>query len=225
MRNVVDQVNDFLTVQNNFPASLFESTAKAQARQIFENQSYLSAGVISEDGVIWDIITEMMASFLGATYLSGSGNLVLEIEDGTVSQYNRTIIRKSDAEIVDAKLSLSNIVNQCPCNYAYNYAAGEFKRETNDSTHADAISQGIYGVSNGIGYNINGTNRMQLMRYGATVYSGALYENAVMWPGTDTGFANNAKASLVFNADGGVLTWTKNGSPTGTLAFTVIWER
>jgi len=36
---------------------------------------------------------------------------------------------------------------------------------------------------------------------------------------------NNAICSITFNSDGGVLAWTKTGSPTGTLEFSVLWLR
>ena len=146
MENIIDIVNDFLTVENDFTSALYDATYKVLASQIFTAQAYKAAGVIKEDGVIWDIITEMMASFLGSAYRNGNDELVLEIDDGTISAYGATIIRKSDASLVDAKLRLANIINQCPANYAYDYVKGEFKSETNDSAHADAISQSIYGV-------------------------------------------------------------------------------
>lgn len=146
MENIIDIVNDFLAVENDFTSALYEATYKSRASQIFTAQSYKAAGAIISDGSIWDIITEMMSSFLGSAYLDGDGDLVLEIDDGTVSQYGATIIRKGDASLIDVKLRLNNIINQCPANYAYSYADGEFKSQTNDSAHADAISQGIHGI-------------------------------------------------------------------------------
>jgi len=146
MDNIVDIVNDFLTVENDFSGSLFESTLEALASQVFSSQGYEAAGVIPEDAKIWDIITEMMASFLGSAFLNGSGELVLDIDNGFISQYSASVIRKSGTTLVDAEQRLVNIINQCPCHYAYNYAAGEFKRETDDSSHTDTASQGIYGV-------------------------------------------------------------------------------
>jgi hypothetical protein len=146
MENIVDIVNDFLTVENDFTSALYEANYKARASQIFTAQAYKAAGVVDQDCIIWDAIVEMMASFLGSVYLDGDGDLVLDIDDGNISQYGATIIRKSDASLVDAKIRLANIVNQCPAHYAYSYAAGEFKSETNDTAHADIASQGIYGV-------------------------------------------------------------------------------
>ena len=146
MENIVDIVNDFLTVENNFTSDLFEATKKARASQVFTAQGYAAAGVISEDGVYWDIIQRMMATFLGSTYLNGAGDLVLEIDDGTMELYGVPIIRKGETELIETKQRLVNLINKCPANYAYSYAAGEFKQQTNTIAHADAISQDIYGT-------------------------------------------------------------------------------
>ena len=147
MENIIDIVYDFLTVENDFVSGDFEATYKAKASQIFTAQGYAAAGVINRDREIWDIIIEMMASFLGSAYLDGDGDLVLALDDNTVSQYGQAdIFRKSEITLKSAKQRLVNIINQCPCNYAYNYAQGYFRSETDASAHADAASQGIYGV-------------------------------------------------------------------------------
>lgn len=147
MTNIVDIVYDFLTVECDFTSSDFESTYKAKASQIFTAESYAAAGVINEDAEIWETVISMMASFLGSAYKNGSDLLVLEIDDGTLSQYGQAgIIRKSDAYLVDARQRLANLINQVPAHYAYNHVTGEFRSETNTVAHADAASQSIYGV-------------------------------------------------------------------------------
>ena len=148
MENVIDIVNDFLVVENDFTSAIYEATAKARAAQVFTAQAYAAAGVIAEDAEIWEIITEMMASFLGNAYLDGDGDLVLEIDDNTLPyQYGQAgIIPGVEAPLLEAKQRLFNIINRCPCNYAYSYAQGEFKRETDDSGQADTKSQNIYGL-------------------------------------------------------------------------------
>jgi hypothetical protein len=83
----------------------------------------------------------------------------------------------------------------------------------------------IGGQTHGEGWSIKGTNFMQLRLYGSTVQSGSIYDSKVIWGATDTGFVNNFYASLAFNSDGGVLTWVKTGSPTGTLQIYVVWEK
>ena len=148
MDNIVDIVNDFLTVENDFTSSIYEATAKARAAQVFTAQSYAAAGVINEDAEIWEIVTEMMASFLGGAYLDGDGELVLEIDDNTIPyQYGQAgVIPRGEAELLSAAQRLGNIINRCPCNYRYSWRVGEFKAQTDDSAHASAISQGVYGA-------------------------------------------------------------------------------
>jgi hypothetical protein len=148
MENIIDIANDFFVVENDFTSALYEATAKAKASHIFTAQSYKAAGLIAKDAKIWDIVTEMLASFLGSAYLNGAGNLVLEIDDNTTPyQYGQAgIIPNCESVLVSAKQKLANIINQCPCNYAYNYYTNVFRSQTNDAAHADAISQGIHGV-------------------------------------------------------------------------------
>ena len=148
MENIVDIIYDLMTVENDWTAANFEGTAKARAAQLFTAQSYKAAGVIAEDAVLWNIVTDMLSSFLGSAWLDGNGKLVLDIDTNTIAyEYGQNaIFSRADAELTDAIQRLANIINQCPCNYSYNYVAGEFKKQTNETSHADAISQGIYGV-------------------------------------------------------------------------------
>jgi len=149
MENIIDIVNDVLTVENNFTSSIYEATKKAQARQVFESQSYKAAGAIVSDVELWKLVTEMMATFLGSAYLDGSGLLALDIDNGQTIQTgagHAIIVRKSETVLIDARQRLANIINQCPANYCYNYDSGEFKRHTNSSAYADAVSQSVYGV-------------------------------------------------------------------------------
>ncbi len=146
MNNIIDIVNDFLTVECDFTSSLFESTAKTRAMSIFTAQAYKAAGVIDQDSVIWEIITAMMGSFLGSVYLNGEGELVLDIDKNTIPGEQVPIIRRGDGVLTDAKIRRDNIINQCPGNYSYNYCVGEFKKQTDVAAHADAISQGVFGV-------------------------------------------------------------------------------
>ncbi|MCK9195436.1 MAG: LamG domain-containing protein [Syntrophales bacterium] len=147
--NIVDMVDDLLTEENDFTSAIFEASKKAQASQIFDKWGYVAGGVISQDGTLWEIITAMMSSVLGSAYLNGAGQLVLEIDDGTIDQYSAgtpPTLPKQETTLIESNLRLVNVINQCPANYGYNYAAEEFRHETDDTAHADGISQGIYGI-------------------------------------------------------------------------------
>lgn len=146
MENIIDIVDDFLTVENDFAGSLFEYTAKAIAASIFTSQTYAAAGCIINDVSIWETIAKMMSSFLGSVYINGEGELVLDIDINTIRLGYADIITKGDAYLSDAKIRRDNIINQCPINYAYDYVRGRFKSHTDLSTQADAISQDLFGI-------------------------------------------------------------------------------
>ena len=146
MENIIDIVDDFLTVENDFASALFESTAKAMAASIFNSQTYAAAGCIVDDVPIWQTIVEMMASFLGSVFINGEGELVLDIDINTLPLGYADIIPKGDGYLSDAKIRRENIINQCPVNYAYDYVQRRFKSHTDLSAQADAISQDVFGV-------------------------------------------------------------------------------
>ncbi len=148
MENIVDIVADFLTVENNFTADLFEATYKAIARETFVAQSYKAAGVIDSDIAFWDALRQMMGSFLGSAYLNGLGELVLEIDKGTLPAESFSgIVRTSDASFIRATQKFNSLINQCPALYGKDYTRGEeWKYSTDDSAHANAISQSVYGI-------------------------------------------------------------------------------
>ncbi len=146
MENIIDIIDDVLTVESDFTSSVYDATSKALTSQVFASQGYTAAGVVITDRTYWDLITEMMASFLGSAYINGAGKLSFEIDDGTISSTGAPIIPRGDVKITDIKQRLVNVINQCPANYAYNYSSGEFGRETDDSAYADAGSQLVYGT-------------------------------------------------------------------------------
>ena len=147
IENIIDILDEFLTAENDFTSALYEPTAKARAREVFSGQGYKAAGVLVEDDVIWNIVNRMMSSFLGSAFFNGYGQLFLNIDTGVVSGSGQPdIIPQRETVLQNAKQRLINLINRCPANYAYNYVAGEFKRQTNDSDHADAISISIHGT-------------------------------------------------------------------------------
>lgn len=146
MENIIDIVDDFLTVENDFVASIFESTAKAMASSIFDSQSYVAAACIVQDVPIWETIMKMMASFLGSVFINGEGELVLDIDINTIPLGHADIIPRGDGYLNDAKIRRDNIINQCPVNYAYDYVNSRFKSHTDDTAHVDTISQDVFGV-------------------------------------------------------------------------------
>ncbi len=144
IENIIDIVEDFLTEENTFELTEFESTLKEIANSKFETQGYKAAGIIADDVGIWEILQDMMGSFLGNIYLNGQRKLVLEIDDNTVETTPQMIINKADIKKIKAIQKLENIVNQCPCEYSYNYAESEFLDSTDEVINT--ASQNVYGV-------------------------------------------------------------------------------
>ena len=148
MTNIIAIIYDFLTVENSYATTLFDSTAKAMSSAKFTTKSYAAAGVIAEDDRTWDIVQRMIGSFYGMAYINGPGLLVLDIDDGTINQYAQAgIVSKTELTLVgEPQQQLQNLINQCPASYAYNYVTGEFRSHTDDSAHANLISQAAYGL-------------------------------------------------------------------------------
>jgi hypothetical protein len=144
--NIIDFINDFLTLESDFPSNLFEATEKALSSEIFSAQGYKAAGVLDQDVVIWDTLINMMGSFLGSVFVDGTGKLVLSIDINLIPNGWSGLIPRGDGFISDAKQRLVNVINQCPCNYSYNYVSGEFKQHTDSLAHVDLISQNVFGV-------------------------------------------------------------------------------
>ncbi len=144
--NIIDIANDWLTSENDFDAVLgYNLTAKARASAIFDTQSYKAAGVIDKDIKGWELLQKMLGSFLGSVYMDGEGKLAFSIDDNQTGYWG-WVVPRGDVMQATAKRRLENVINQCPCNYAYNYAAGGFAAHTDDSADADAASQNIYGT-------------------------------------------------------------------------------
>lgn len=145
LTNIIDIVDDFLTVRNDWSTADYEATAKATASQVFTAQGYAAAGVIAADAKYWQILQQMMGSFLGSVYLDAEGLLVLEIDtnaavatpDGYVSGSKLTVAGTQRAD---------NLINRCPCNYGYNQVTNEFSHYTDDAADGDLVSQAMFGA-------------------------------------------------------------------------------
>jgi len=147
MENIVDIVEDLLTVQNAFAASLFEATRKARAAQLFTAAGYAAAGVIRDDASLWDAVERMMGSFLGSAYLDGEGLLCLDIDVGSVDRNPAAaILRHAETEWKDAVQRLENVINRCPASYGFDYSTDDFMHYSDGTASQDAASQTIYGL-------------------------------------------------------------------------------
>jgi len=146
MENIIDIVDDFLTVENSMTDDDFDSTFKTMSSAKFDAQSYKAAGVINKDVKYWDILTKMVGTFLGNIYINSERKLLIDIDDGSnVVNGVAAILNERDIDFIGADMSLDNLINHCPVTYNYNYAENEFSSRADNSAYHDALSQNIYG--------------------------------------------------------------------------------
>jgi len=142
LTNLIDIVEDFLTVQNHYDPEIIEPLAKVKSRSDFESESYLAAGVIDCEKNIWTLLQQMLGSFLGSVYRNSKGKLVLEIDVGQSPNSQAPIIPISDISFKTAEQRLEDVVNDIAVKYKYNLIVRDFISE---ETKTDALSEALYG--------------------------------------------------------------------------------
>jgi hypothetical protein len=123
-----------------------DASSKAATKQLFTSQQYTAAGVQQEDMTYWDIMTEMMGSFLGWCYMNGEGVPTLSIDDGVTSQAGAIVVPRSEAPLVEARMRRENLINQIRGDFAYNYLDSEFSIQSETTDCRDLVSQGVFGI-------------------------------------------------------------------------------
>ena len=152
VENIIDILDDFMTVHNSYTSADFDTTKKAAASDIFLTKSYKAAGAIVDDEKLWNILQDMMASFLGSIYLNSQGLFALDIESEPAISNTAATVSQKDFNLMSVEQEKISLVNQIPASYAYNYNMIEFNSHTDDTTYADLVSQSIYGVSTTTNY-------------------------------------------------------------------------
>lgn len=147
--NIVDVIDDFLTVECGMDSGIFDDTSKAIARAKIEDAGYDigACGFILENKSVWSIISEMLSSFLGGCFLNGDGKLVILIDDNADPGDDIAgFLRKHKSELTSAKMKFSNIINQLPARYNYDPADDKYLKNDDGSGTASAVSQSIFGI-------------------------------------------------------------------------------
>ncbi len=142
LTNLIDIIEDFLTVQNNYDPEVFENLSRVKSQSDFENESYQAAGVIDREINVWSLLQKMVGSFLGSVYKNSKGKLVLEIETGQGPVSQAPIIPISDISYKYAEQRLEDVVNNITVRYKFNLIVRDFISE---ETQADILSQELYG--------------------------------------------------------------------------------
>ncbi len=152
MKNIIDIADDFLTSKNTLAFS-YDATSKQDTSNIFDSQGYTAAGVIDQDGVIWDILQKMVGSFLGSAYLASdtpffdeNRKLKFEIETGSSATKVADIIPKSDITFLTGTQRRKSLINQCPISFSYDYVSNNFRSHNDGTSNVNSGSSNIYGI-------------------------------------------------------------------------------
>uniref|UniRef100_A0A6M3K409 Uncharacterized protein n=1 Tax=viral metagenome TaxID=1070528 RepID=A0A6M3K409_9ZZZZ len=87
-----------------------------------------------------------------------------------------------------------------------------------------AIVFGTIAASKGIGITNGTLQKIWTIIYWGNQFDQGMLDGSVISANISSG--NAQSATLAFDTtDGGTLTWTKTGAPTGTYAFVVLWIR
>lgn len=83
---------------------------------------------------------------------------------------------------------------------------------------------GLSGVTCGIGISDGITHKTLIPFYGSSVLYGAINSHFIEVY-ADSGATKYQTTNITINSDGGALSWSKTGSPTGILNIEMIWLR
>lgn len=142
--NPMDAIKNFLCNINSFPMSLLDPVSFNKIKTIFDETTHHFYGVLNEDETHWNIVQKIMGSYLGHAYINAQGRLTFKIETTVIDQYSiKTVIPKSEIELISARQSAANLINQCPISYNYSWVKKDFENQVD--TISDDISQNIFG--------------------------------------------------------------------------------
>jgi hypothetical protein len=148
MDNIVDIIEDFLLVENDFLPYDIEQTTKTIARDYITYNGFKAAGVINEDGKFIQIIQEMVISFLGSVFLSLERKLIIKFYLGTLDiDAKADVYEGSDFSFSSADLKSESLINSCPASFGYNYIERDFPFFTHKETTINNYSRDVYGLS------------------------------------------------------------------------------
>lgn len=147
--NPVDQAKDFLLTLCGYSAHDLEATGWLRAAATCDGLGYAAAGVLDRDRARAEILTEMLAEF-GVSWWEGSrGRIKLVVDYGPAGISEAEVagvLREPVTRDAQVSQDLSLLCNQCPVEFAYNWADREFQESDDGSTKADAKSQAMFGV-------------------------------------------------------------------------------
>ncbi|BEQ13045.1 hypothetical protein [Desulfoferula mesophila] len=130
------------------PAELDQS-AFSRARARAESLGYAAAGVIQKEASLGNLLTSLLADFLGSWWLGGDGRLKVFLDLGAGSLSASEVaaqLRQGDLDSLGVQAKLADLANRAPASYAYNFAAKEYQAFFDGVETQDLKAQGLYGL-------------------------------------------------------------------------------
>lgn len=148
--NPVEIIRDLLVNLAGAGPEELDQASFGRARGRADSLGYAAAGVIEKKATVGNLITALLADFLGSWWLGGKGRLrvFMDLGAGSLSESDiAACLRQGDLSGVSVRAKLADLVNRAPVSYAYNFATGEHQAYFDGLDTQDPRAQGLYGVS------------------------------------------------------------------------------
>ncbi|MBU4565462.1 MAG: hypothetical protein KMY53_15675 [Desulfarculus sp.] len=148
--NPVEVVRDLLLGLSGAEGEDLDQAAFSRARARAESLGFAAAGVIAKQASLGNLVTAVLADFLGSWWLGGNGSLrmFLDLGAGSLSESDiAACLRQGDLSGVSVQATLADMVNRAPVSYAYNFAAKEYQGYFDGLETQDLRAQGLHGVA------------------------------------------------------------------------------
>ncbi|MCF8098178.1 MAG: hypothetical protein K9K65_10080 [Desulfarculaceae bacterium] len=148
--NPVEIIRDLLLNLAGAEAEELDQACFSRTRGRAESLGYAAAGVMGKPASLGNLITAVLADFLGSWWLDGNGRLKVFLDLGAGSLSESDVVanlRQGDLSGVSVQAKLADLVNRAPVNYAYNFATKEYQAYFDGLDTQDLRAQGLYGVA------------------------------------------------------------------------------
>lgn len=148
--NPVEIIRDLLLGLAGAEGEDLDQAAFSRARARAESLGYAAAGVIVKEASLGNLVTAVLADFLGSWWPGGNGRLrvFLDLGAGSLSESDiAACLRQGDLSGVSVQATLADMVNRAPVSFAYNFAVKEYQGYYHGLDTQGLKAQGLYGLA------------------------------------------------------------------------------
>ncbi|MBU4277534.1 MAG: hypothetical protein KKC30_12400 [Proteobacteria bacterium] len=148
--NPVEIIRDLLVNLAGADPEELDQACFSRARVQAQALGYAAAGVIEKAATLGNLITGILADFLGSWWLDGKGRLkvFLDLGAGSLSESDLAArLRQGDLSGVSVQARLAEMVNRAPVSFAYNFVAKEYQGYYDGLETQDFRAQGLHGLA------------------------------------------------------------------------------